>query len=98
MSVTELYGFFSWILSAIAFIAYMIWAFIPNSVLIGYGIYYIPDKYYAIAVPLWFAVTMFTVLQLYVSVCMVYTPNVESYETLQDKFSILKNPKVYQME
>ena len=34
------------------------------------------------------------VLQLYVSVCMIYTPNIESFETLQDRFSILKNPKV----
>jgi hypothetical protein len=58
------------------------------------GIYYIPNKYYAIAFPLWIAVTMFTVLQLYVAVCMLYTPDIQSYDTLQDKFSILKNPNV----
>ena len=62
VSVTELYGFFSWILSALAFIAYMIWAFVPNEILRDYGIHYIPDKYYAIAFPLWFSVSLFTAL------------------------------------
>ena len=94
VSVVELYGFFSWILSAIVFIVYIIWAFVPDQILRDYGIVYIPDKYYAIAFPLWIAVTLFFALQLYVAVCMIYTPDIESYDTLQDKFSILKNPKV----
>ena len=98
VSVVELYGFFSWILSAIVFIVYIIWAFVPDHILSSYGIVYIPDKYYAIAAPLWVAVTMFFSLQLYVSLCMIYTPDIESYDTLQDKFSILKNPKVNQVD
>ena len=60
----------------------MIWAFVPNEVLNDFGIYYIPDKYYAIAIPLWFAVTVFTTLFLYVAVCMWKTPNIDSYDTL----------------
>ena len=98
VSVIELYGFFSWVLSAFVFIIYMIWAFVPNSILNDFGIVYIPDKYYAIAIPLWLTVTIFFVLQLYVSICMIYTPNIEAFETLQDRFSILKNPKVEQMD
>lgn len=82
ISIVELYGFFSWNLSAFVFIIYMIWAFVPNEVLNGFGIYYIPDKYYAIALPLWFAVTLFTALELYVAVCMWTTPSLDSYETL----------------
>ena len=62
VSLIELQGFISWILSAFVFIIYMIWAFVPNEVLNDFGIYYIPDKYYAIAIPLWFAVTIFTAL------------------------------------
>ena len=82
ISVVELYGFFSWNLSAIVFVMYMVWAFVPNEVLNEFGIYYIPDKYYAIAIPLWLAVTLFTVLQLYVTVCIYATPSLDSYETL----------------
>ena len=62
MSVIELYGFFSWVLSAFVFIIYMIWAFVPDSILNEFGIYYIPDKYYAIAIPLWLLVSLFFVL------------------------------------
>ena len=52
VSLIELQGFISWIGSAFVFIIYMIWAFVPNEVLNDFGIYYIPDKYYAIAIPL----------------------------------------------
>jgi len=82
ISAIELYGFFSWNLSAIAFVLYLIWAFVPDHILNKFGIYYIPDKYYAIAFPLWFAVTLFAVLQLYATFCIYYTPNLGSYETL----------------
>ena len=82
ISIVELYGFFSWNLSAFVFIIYMVWAFVPDEILNDFGIYYIPDKYYAIALPLWFAVTVFTCLQMYVSVCMYMTPNIDSYDTL----------------
>jgi phosphatidylinositol glycan class P protein len=92
ISSVELYGFFSWNLSAIVFIIYIIWAFVPAPVLQSFGIFYIPDQYYAIALPLWLAVTVVTVLQLYVAFCMFATPEIESYATLQDKHTILKNP------
>jgi len=62
ISLVELYGFFSWNLSAVVFVLYMIWAFVPDHILQEYGIIHFPDKYYAIAFPLWFAVTLFTIL------------------------------------
>ena len=94
ISAVELYGFFSWNLSALVFILYLVWAFVPDRILHNFGIYYFPNKYYSIAFPLWFAVTVFTVLQLYVTICMYATPSLESYETLQDKHTILKNPNI----
>ena len=94
ISESELYGFFNWNLSALVFILYLVWAFVPDKILNELGIFYIPDKYYAIAIPLWFAVTLFYALQLYVTVCMYSTPSMESYDTLQDKHTILKNPTI----
>jgi phosphatidylinositol glycan class P protein len=93
ISMVELYGFFSWNLSAFVFWVYLIWAFVPDRTLelLGVNVNYIPNKYYAIAVPLWFAVTLFTALQLYVSICMWSTPPIDSYETLQDRHTILKD-------
>ena len=94
ISESELYGFFNWNLSALVFILYLVWAFVPDKILNELGIYYIPDKYYAIAIPLWFAVSLFYALQMYVTFCMYSTPSIESYETLQDKHTILKNPNI----
>ena len=62
ISVTELYGFFSWNLSALVFILYTIWAFVPTETLNEFGIYHIPDRYYAIAFPLWCGVTLLIAL------------------------------------
>jgi len=76
ISVFELYGFFSWNLSALVFVIYMIWAFFHDKILNEYGIYYNPNRYNAIAFHLWVAVTLFTVLQLYVAVYMFYTPDI----------------------
>ena len=61
ISMIELYGFVSWNLSAFVFVIYLIWAFVPNEYLNEFGIYYIPDKYYSIAIPLWLGVTLFTI-------------------------------------
>ena len=33
ISLVELYGFFSWNLSAVFFVLYMIWAFVPDHIL-----------------------------------------------------------------
>ena len=90
--MVELYGFFSWNLSAFVFFLYLIWAFVPDEILRKLGIEYIPNKYYAIAIPLWFGVTLFSMLFLYVFVCMASTPSIDSYQTLQDRHTILKDP------
>jgi len=82
ISMIELYGFVSWNLSAFVFILYLLWAFVPNEYLNEFGIYYIPDKYYAIAIPLWLSVSLFTVHFLYIAICIYSTPDINSYEVL----------------
>ena len=82
VSMTEVYGFVSWNISALAFIVYLIWAFVPDKYLKEFGISYIPDKHYAIALPWFFIFSFGTILVMYVAVCIHGTPNMESYETL----------------
>jgi phosphatidylinositol glycan class P protein len=61
----ELYGFFYWNLTALLYLFFLIWCFVPTSILNAWGIYYVPNKYYAIAVPTWLFVTMFCIVNGY---------------------------------
>lgn len=89
----ELYGFFIWNLSSLMFLAFLIWCYVPTSVLNSWGLYYIPNKYYAIAFPTWFFVSLFMVVLLYVAVGMIHCHDRDSYKTMQDYATILTKPK-----
>eukprot|EP01056_Protomagalhaensia_sp_Gyna25_P001665 Protomagalhaensia_sp_Gyna_25__1664@NODE_1867_length_1463_cov_24_851826_g1535_i0_p2_GENE_NODE_1867_length_1463_cov_24_851826_g1535_i0NODE_1867_length_1463_cov_24_851826_g1535_i0_p2_ORF_typecomplete_len169_score21_97PIGP/PF08510_12/4_6e24DUF3302/PF11742_8/0_0038DUF3302/PF11742_8/6_6e02DPM2/PF07297_12/0_0099_NODE_1867_length_1463_cov_24_851826_g1535_i09101416 len=47
----EVYGFVSFLLSHVVFAIYLIWAFVPDSILRQYGITHHPTKYWAVAIP-----------------------------------------------
>ena len=70
---TELYGFFFWILTAVGFIVYQVWAYVPDYVLNNFGIHYIPNKYLSVAVPAWASMTVVCVIMLYLSYSMMHT-------------------------
>lgn len=89
----ELYGFFVWNLSSLLFLGFLIWCYVPTSILNSWGIYYIPNKYYAVAVPTWFFMTIQLVVQLYCAIGMIHCHPKDSYKTMQDYASILSRPK-----
>ncbi len=47
-----IYGFALFLVSILIGIIYFIWALVPDSYLNAIGLYYLPDKYWAIAIPL----------------------------------------------
>jgi len=47
----EVYGFVGWIVSTVAFVAYVAWAYVPEAALVREGITYFPDKSWALALP-----------------------------------------------
>lgn len=49
----------------IAAVIYMLWAYIPASVLEAHGVTYYPSKHWAVAVPAWVCVTVVFVYWLY---------------------------------
>merc|ERR1712216_471060 len=79
---TEMYGFVSWILSALTFGVYLAWAYIPDRYLEAVGIGYRPSKYWAVALPAWLCMTFLT----YILVAMAMALN--ATEPLNSEFTI----------
>jgi hypothetical protein len=78
----ELYGFFLWNLTTLAFIAFLIWCYVPTSILNSWGIYYIPNKYYALAIPTWLGMTAWMGIMLYCAVGMIHCHPNDSYKSM----------------
>lgn len=89
----ELYGFFIWTLTALLFIIFLIWSYVPVSILNSWGIFYIPNNYFALAVPTWLCVSSWIFIEMYVAVGMILTHPKDSYKTMQDYASTLAPPK-----
>ena len=71
------YGFVVYLLSTAAFLSYILWLIIPNDVFESVGITFLPQKYWAVAVPIYISVAFFLfVIVIYPSLGMIlYTPN-----------------------
>ena len=86
-SRTEVAAFVGMILSVIFFLTYVAWAIVPDSVLISFGISYFPNKYWAIALPLYFMMLGFFTVTCYIAMSMYYNPDLNDLRLAEDKFS-----------
>jgi phosphatidylinositol glycan class P protein len=86
-SRTEVAAFVGMILSVMFLVTYIAWAVVPDSVLISFGVSYFPNKYWAVALPLYFVMlALFTVI-CYVALSMYYNPDLSDLRLAEDKFS-----------
>lgn len=71
------YGFVVYLLTTTAFLSYILWLVIPDDVLESLGITFLPQKYWAVAVPIYLSVAFFLfVIVIYPSLGMfMYTPS-----------------------
>ncbi|EMF12247.1 PIG-P-domain-containing protein, partial [Sphaerulina musiva SO2202] len=60
----EYYGFTLYLTSSLAFIVYLLWSFLPSPFLHQLGIYYYPNRWWALAIPAWMVML---VLYIYVA-------------------------------
>ncbi|EPZ36247.1 PIG-P-domain-containing protein, partial [Rozella allomycis CSF55] len=85
----EFYGFMIYLVSYVAFFIYLAWAILPESVLHSMGITYYPDKYWAIALPVFFiSLIPFIYLMLF-SWNLMNTPPLNSENVLTDEYAYL---------
>ncbi|KAK5151070.1 hypothetical protein LTS14_009565 [Recurvomyces mirabilis] len=66
----EYYGFTLYLTSSLVFIAYVLWSFLPSPFLHQLGIYYYPNRWWALAVPAW---TVMFLVYIYVALASYNT-------------------------
>lgn len=81
----EYYGFVLYLFSTLAFLVYLLWAYIPSPFLHALGIYYYPNRWWALAVP---AFLTMTIVYIYVALAAynteILTLPMGSIETIVD--------------
>ncbi|XP_058117905.1 phosphatidylinositol N-acetylglucosaminyltransferase subunit P [Anopheles ziemanni] len=85
------YGFALFLLFKTLFVMYVVWAYIPTAIFNRLGLTYLPDKYFALFIPilLLVAVTMFAFL-VYPSLALAMTPDVDDRVTISDSYTIYR--------
>lgn len=66
----EYYGFTLYLISSLVFIVYLFWAFLPSPFLHQLGIYYYPNRWWALAIPAW---TVMFIVYIYVALALYNT-------------------------
>ena len=84
----EVYGFILWLSSIILFIIYILWSIIPDKILEQFHITYYPDKYWTIALPIYFLVLFIVFYSFMIFYQHWKTLPLDSIYTIKDEFSL----------
>ncbi|XP_055596797.1 phosphatidylinositol N-acetylglucosaminyltransferase subunit P [Uranotaenia lowii] len=86
-----IYGFALFLLFKTLFILYVLWAFIPTKILDGLGLTYLPDKYFALFIPILLLVGLtFFAFLIYPSLSLAMMPEPDSREAVTDRYTIVR--------
>ncbi|RSM10675.1 hypothetical protein CEP52_003474 [Fusarium oligoseptatum] len=81
----EYYGFVLYLFSSLTFLIYLLWGYLPSPFLHALGIYYYPNRWWALAIP---AFIVMTVVYIYVALAAynteMLTEPLSSVETIVD--------------
>lgn len=96
-SYAEYKGFFIYVSSAIVFIVFVLWAVVPEMVLLEMGISYYPDKYWSHAIPTYLLLLMlFTYVFVGLYNTEVKTQKLDSLNNFIDRHTVYPdNPAEY---
>jgi hypothetical protein len=83
----EVYGFCLYVSSFVIFVLYLLWSLLPDEYLISLGITYYPSKWWALALPAWFSLTLVSVPILSFIWNMTYTLDLHSTQLIQDEWT-----------
>ncbi|KAJ3101772.1 hypothetical protein HDU97_001056 [Phlyctochytrium planicorne] len=90
----QYYGFVLYLSTFVAAAIYITWALVPDDMLEAIGITYYPQKYWAVAIPVWVVGLIPFTLLMFTSVNLLNTPPLSSINTITDKSAhvLRRNP------
>ncbi|KAK9477461.1 PIG-P-domain-containing protein [Lipomyces japonicus] len=92
----EYFGFALYVSSTFAFIVYVLWAFLPQSVLHSLHIYYYPSRWWALVFP---SFIVMLVVYIYVALASynveVLTPGLDQLSTITDEYAVVSTDDKY---
>lgn len=90
----EYYGFVMYLTSFVILGIYLIWAYVPDEILHSLGITYYPNRYWALAIPIWLMTIVWFIFFAFISVNVMNTEPFYSYHCITDEHAnIMKMEK-----
>lgn len=83
----EVYGFVGWVTTIFGFAIWLIWAYLPDSLLHQIGISYYPSRYWVAAFPSWFGIAFMMIAILYWGFNLIISAPLDSYDTITDDYA-----------
>ncbi|KAJ3011846.1 UNVERIFIED_CONTAM: hypothetical protein HDU68_001491 [Siphonaria sp. JEL0065] len=91
VSQKETDGFVVYLASFAALVVYLVWALVPESVLLSVGITYYPSKEWARVLPVWLIALIPFTLAMFAAVNLLNTLPLSDRKTITDEHAALKH-------